>query len=82
MTSTAVGENSLKAQASVNNAGGQQQTPQQQQSPRNVPQPNSTGTAVKIALVDVSKVLQDGDKFIKWDEVSENSQMLKKCGFL
>lgn len=43
----------------------------QQSSPRNtacvVP---STGTYVSFGPVEVSKALQDGEKFVKWDEVS------------
>lgn len=27
-------------------------------------------TAVKLGVMDVPKALQDGEKFIKWDEVS------------
>lgn len=39
-----------------------------QQSPRNTP--NVTTIAVQTGQVDVSKALQEGEKFIKWDEVS------------
>lgn len=39
-----------------------------QQSPRNTP--NITTVAVQISQVEVSKALQEGEKFIKWDEVS------------
>jgi hypothetical protein len=70
MSSATIGDNSLKSQITTTSAVINQQQVQQQQSPRNAAQPNNSGTAVKIALVEVSKVLQDGDKFIKWDEVS------------
>lgn len=36
-----------------------------QASPRNTP-----STFVQLGLVEVSKSLQDGEKFVKWDEVS------------
>lgn len=39
-----------------------------QQSPRNTP--NAATIAVQTGQVDVSKILQEGEKFIKWDEVS------------
>jgi hypothetical protein len=43
-----------------------------QQSPRNTP--NITNTiAVQTGQVEVSKVLLEGEKFIKWDEVSFHS---------
>lgn len=43
-----------------------------QQSPRNAPnvQPGTITKAVRLAPVEVSKSLQDGEKFIKWDDVS------------
>lgn len=40
-----------------------------QQSPRNTP--NASTVAVRAGAVEVSKALQDGEKFIKWDEVSD-----------
>lgn len=40
-----------------------------QQSPRNTPNAAAT-VAVQTGQVEVSKVLQEGEKFIKWDEVS------------
>lgn len=46
----------------------------QQQSPRNTGssnvQPGTITKAVRLAPVEVSKALQDGEKFIKWDDVS------------
>ena len=48
----------------------------QQQSPRNtgssvsVQQPGTITKAVRLAPVEVSKALQDGEKFIKWEDVS------------
>lgn len=39
-----------------------------QQSPRNTA--NSQTVAVQAGIVEVSKALQEGEKFIKWDEVS------------
>lgn len=39
-----------------------------QQSPRNTPSVSSV--AVRAGTVEVSKALQEGEKFIKWDEVS------------
>lgn len=45
----------------------------QQQSPRNTSTSSSTmssGTYVQVGPIEVSKSLQDGDKFVKWDEVS------------
>lgn len=61
----------------------QQTSPQQQQhSPRNLgnisitslssslPQSTNPVKAVQLGTVEVSKALQDGEKFIKWDEVS------------
>lgn len=39
-----------------------------QQSPRNTPSVSSV--AVRAGAVEVSKALQEGEKFIKWDEVS------------
>lgn len=41
-----------------------------QASPRNTSVTMSTGTFVQLGLVEVSKSLQDGEKFVKWDEVS------------
>lgn len=43
----------------------------QQQSPRNTGQSSATTKAVRLATVDVSKALQDGEKFIKWEEVNK-----------
>lgn len=39
-----------------------------QQSPRNTA--TTSTVAVRAGAVEVSKALQDGEKFIKWDEVS------------
>ncbi len=39
-----------------------------QASPRNTV--STTGTFVQLGSVEVSKSLQDGEKFVKWDEVS------------
>lgn len=45
-----------------------------QQSPRNTAtNAMATGTYVSFEPVDVSKALQDGEKFVKWDEVRLNS---------
>lgn len=41
-----------------------------QQSPRNQPNPISTSVAVQTCVIEVSKSLQEGEKFIKWDEVN------------
>lgn len=42
-----------------------------QQSPRNTSSnAMPTGTYVSFGPVEVSKPLQDGEKFVKWDEVS------------
>jgi hypothetical protein len=40
------------------------------QSPRNQPNPVSTSVAVQTCVIEVSKSLLDGEKFIKWDEVN------------
>lgn len=40
-----------------------------QQSPRNTA--TASTVAVRAGAVEVSKELQEGEKFIKWDEVSE-----------
>lgn len=48
---------------------------QQQQSPRNTGggggaiTTGSSGTCVQWGPVEVSKAMQDGEKFVKWDEV-------------
>lgn len=44
----------------------------QQQSPRNTGMSNvpTSGTYVSTGPVEVSKALQDGEKFVKWDEES------------
>lgn len=39
-----------------------------QQSPRNTP--NTNAVAVQTGQVEVSDCLKEGEKFIKWDEVS------------
>lgn len=39
-----------------------------QQSPRKTA--NNQNVAVQAGIVEVSKILQEGEKFIKWDEVS------------
>lgn len=39
-----------------------------QQSPRKTA--NIQNVAVQAGIVEVSKILQEGEKFIKWDEVS------------
>lgn len=39
----------------------------QQQSPRNT---STMTNVVQLGYLDVSKSLQDGEKFVKWDEVS------------
>ena len=41
-----------------------------QQSPRNTA--SASTVAVRACTVEVSKALQDGEKFIKWDEVSDH----------
>lgn len=43
-----------------------------QASPRNTVTPStmSSGTFVHLGSVEVPKTLQDGEKFVKWDEVS------------
>lgn len=43
-----------------------------QASPRNTVTPTTmtTGSFVQLGSVEVSKSLQDGEKFVKWDEVS------------
>lgn len=43
----------------------------QQQSPRNTSTMSTGGTCVQLGIVEVSKSLQDGEKFVKWDEVSQ-----------
>lgn len=52
----------------------QQSTPVQQQSPRNTSLGSSstTSTTLQFGIVEVPKQMQDGEKFIKWDEVSLN----------
>lgn len=47
-----------------------------QQSPRNQPNPISTSVAVQTCVIEVSKSLQEGEKFIKWDEVNDYIVML------
>lgn len=46
-----------------------------QASPRNTltSQTMSAGTFVQLGSVEVPKALQDGEKFVKWDEVSRFS---------
>lgn len=45
-------------------------TNQQQQSPRNTASSTlTTGTYVSFGPVEVTKALQEGEKFVKWDEV-------------
>lgn len=58
---------------STNLAGDNQMHSKQQiSSPRNTSSSTmpTGGTYVQIGPIDVSKSLQDGDKFVKWDEVS------------
>lgn len=44
----------------------------QQQSPRNTSTGGApSGTCVQWGPVEVSKPLQDGEKFVKWDDVSQ-----------
>lgn len=40
-----------------------------QHSPRNAASSLSSGTYVSFGPIEVSKALQDGEKFVKWDEV-------------
>lgn len=48
-----------------------QTTPVQQQSPRNTSQSGgSTSSSLHFGVIEVPKQMQDGEKFIKWDEVS------------
>lgn len=74
---------STTAVAIMKNDNNEQQTPTkslssvgsssaiQQQSPRNtVSTMPTTGTYVSTGPVEVSKALQDGEKFVKWDEDS------------
>lgn len=50
---------------------------QQQQSPRNTGGQTVTNpTAVKLGTMEVPKALQDGEKFLKWDEVSKQGCFL------
>lgn len=49
----------------------------QQQSPRNT----STMANIQLGYLDVSKSLQDGEKFVKWDEVSAYYSMCFICLF-
>lgn len=49
-------------------ADGKTQPAQNQQSPRNTG--GQSTTAVKLGTIEVPKALQDGEKFLKWDEVS------------
>lgn len=49
-----------------------QQQQQQQQSPRNtLNSSSSTIGYVHFGAIDVPKAMQEGEKFIKWDEVSQ-----------
>lgn len=51
-----------------------------QQSPRNIAKGGGsllTGTYVSFGTVEVSKPLQDGEKFVKWDEVSCLSTLIE-----
>lgn len=50
----------------VGGGGGIASGTSQQQSPRNTP----TMANVQLGYLDVPKSLQDGEKFVKWDEVS------------
>lgn len=53
----------------VNNSGNSQA------SPRNTVTPSTmSGTFVQLGSVEVPKTLQDGEKFVKWDEVSAFSR--------
>lgn len=64
---------------SVTKSDSDQQTPKKVPSPSNINQqqsprststmPTSSGTYVSTGPVEVSKPLQDGEKFVKWDEV-------------
>lgn len=51
-------------------ADGKTQPAQNQQSPRNTG--GQSTTAVKLGTIEVPKALQDGEKFLKWDEDSCN----------
>ncbi|KAL1374360.1 hypothetical protein pipiens_004940 [Culex pipiens pipiens] len=51
-------------------ADGKSQPAQNQQSPRNTG--GQSTTAVKLGTIEVPKALQDGEKFLKWDEDSCN----------
>lgn len=54
----------------VNNSGN---------SPRNTVTPSTmSGTFVQLGSVEVPKTLQDGEKFVKWDEVSPFHKFLLK----
>lgn len=56
--------------AAVSSAGATGLT--QQQSPRNTSTGGAaSGTCVQWGPVEVSKPLQDGEKFVKWDDVSQ-----------
>lgn len=59
------GINTMSAIATSSNSSGNSQA-----SPRNTSVAMSTGTFVQLGSVEVSKSLQDGEKFVKWDEVS------------
>lgn len=53
---------------SSTSAQSQTPTPNLQQSPRNAA--NQSMVAVKFNALEVSKTLQEGEKCVKWDEVS------------
>lgn len=49
----------------------------QQQSPRNTGgQAVVNPTAVKLGTIEVPKALQDGEKFLKWDEILSSGRNL------
>lgn len=55
----------------------------QQQSPRNTGgQTVANPTAVKLGTIEVPKALQDGEKFLKWDEVSKQGCSSPLCSYI
>lgn len=63
-------ENQKQQQTPTKSASGTTPNLGQQSSPRNTASISTSGTYISFGPVEVSKALQDGEKFVKWDEVS------------
>lgn len=71
------GRSDHKPQTPTKSLSGTGSALSQQQSPRNTSTGGApSGTCVQWGPVEVTKALQDGEKFVKWDEVSFESNLL------